>query len=179
MTDETPTSKFQPERYRDYLHFLARMRLRKGSPAPFEASDVVHDALLRAHRNRHQFRGETEAEWRGWLRSILARALADAFRVAPDEQVLDKSSARLEDFLPQVESTPSQKLDREEQILLLAEALTKLLDDERTTLELRFFQDPPWSFAEIAAHLNRTAKAVADLNYRALRRLRGFLQQTT
>jgi RNA polymerase sigma-70 factor (ECF subfamily) len=184
MADETAARAFVPERYRAYLHLLARVRLRKGAAGPVDASDVVQEALLKAHRNREQFRGDTEGQWRAWLRRILANVLADACRDARREQAicgaLDQSASGLEDFLASVLSTPSQNVEHEEQLLLLAEALANLSDDERTALELRFLQQPPWSLADIAATLNRpTAKAVAGLLSRGLAKLRTFLRETT
>src|SRR5262249_17520497 len=128
--------------------------------------------MLQAFAKRAQFRGKTEAEWKAWLRQILANVIAGAFRKLPDTESiraeLDQSASRLEFFLPKVLSTPSQKLEREEQLLLLAEALAKLTEDERTALELRYFHEPRQSMAQIARRLNRpTAKAVADLLARA------------
>ena len=51
------------------------------------------DALA-AHRKREQFRGRTEAEYRAWLRAILARLLADAARrIGPGRPVVRSRSS--------------------------------------------------------------------------------------
>jgi RNA polymerase sigma-70 factor (ECF subfamily) len=182
LTAEIVRTKFVPEGYRAYLHTLARMRLHHGHQAKVEASDVVQQTLLQAYAKRGQFKGGTEAEWKGWLRQILANVIADAFRKQPDAEAirteLDQSASRLEAFLPSVTSSPSRKLENEERLLRLTEALETLTDDERTALQLRHFEDPPWKYADIAKHLNRpTAKAVAGLHARALEKLRGLLRE--
>ena len=171
-----------PERYREYLHLLARMRLR-GS-GRLDASDVVQQALLQAHRRREQFRGQSEGEWRGWLRQILAHVIADAFRDLPAERAilggLDQSASRLGELLPSLESTPSRRMARRDQQLRLAEALAKLSPDERTAVELRYLVQPCWGLTEIARHLNRpTAKAVAGLLARGLKKLREQLADSS
>jgi DNA-directed RNA polymerase specialized sigma24 family protein len=60
---------FPLEEYREYLRVLARLR---------DPSDVVQQALLKAHQHRDQFRGQNQAQWRVYLRSILANTVADA-----------------------------------------------------------------------------------------------------
>ena len=181
MPGEDASCALELEPFRPYLQALARIRLLDGPPAKVEVSDVVQQTMLQAFAKLAQFRGKTEAEWKAWLRQILANVIAGAFRKLPDTESiraeLDQSASRLEIFLPKVLSTPSQKLEREEQLLLLAEALAKLTDDERTALELRYFHEPRQSMAQIARRLNRpTAKAVADLLARAKFKLREMLR---
>jgi RNA polymerase sigma-70 factor (ECF subfamily) len=167
------------ERYRAYLGLLARAQL----PAPLRgqlgSSDLVQQTLLQAHRKREQFRGHSEAEYRAWLRAILARLLADAARrhgTAPAgraqslERALDESSKRLERWLAADESSPSQALMRQERLLELAEALGRLPEDQRTALELRYLQG--LSAAEVCQRMGRGTPSVANLLYRGLKALR-------
>jgi RNA polymerase sigma-70 factor (ECF subfamily) len=153
MTQER-TEVGQPlERYRAYLDLLARAQL----PAPLRSrlgpSDIVQQTLLQAHRKRDQFRGRGEAEFRAWLRAILARLIADeARRGGPGqpgrlpspsrsrslERALEASARRLERCLAADESSPSRRLMRQERLLELAEAMAQLPEDQRTALELRY-----------------------------------------
>ena len=125
-------------------------------------------------------RSATRLPARRWVTAFrLVRA--DAISTLPQEKAiqnaLDQSSARLEAWLAAEQSSPSQKVQREEMLLRLAEALTSLSDDERAALELRYFQEPPWSLADIARQLNRpSAKAVAGLLARGLAKLRELLR---
>jgi RNA polymerase sigma-70 factor (ECF subfamily) len=165
------------------LLFLARSRLRSVS-GKLDASDIVQGVLLKAHSCRSQCRAGTEGEWRGWLRRILANAIADAFRESAKEPTilhsLALSSLRLEGWLAADHTSPSGRVDRDQQLLQLADALAQLPEYERVALEMRYLQEPPASLAEIAQRLNRpTTKAIAGLLARGLERLRDVMGQTT
>jgi RNA polymerase sigma-70 factor, ECF subfamily len=180
MADQDGSDRFPPERYREYLRLLARLQLPPALRGKLDPSDVVQQTLLKAHQHRDQFRGTTEGEWRAWLRRILANAIADAARHLPPgenvQEALERSSARIEEWLVAAGSSPAERAERAELLLRLADALAALPDDERTALELRFLQQPPWPLADIARHLGRpTPKAVAGLLNRGLQRLRGLL----
>src|SRR5438067_8082826 len=68
------------ERYRGYLVLLARAQIGLRLQGKVDASDVVQEAFLEAHRHFPAFRGLTEAELVGWLRRILAAVLANLVR---------------------------------------------------------------------------------------------------
>ena len=96
------------EDYREYLRLLAGLQLHPRLRGQLDPSDIVQQTLLKAHEKHEQFRGSTDHELRGWLRSILARNLVDAARVHRRrrgdairslEAALDESSARLEAML--------------------------------------------------------------------------------
>jgi RNA polymerase sigma-70 factor (ECF subfamily) len=170
------------ERYRGYLLLLARARVRS-LPGNVDASDIVQGVLLKAHACREQFRGQSEGEWRAWLRRILANAVTDAARDGAHEPIvlraLEQSSMRLEAWLAADQTSPSGTAERDERLLLLADALTRLADDERIALEMRYLQEPPASLSEIAQRLERpTPKAVAGLLARALEKLRSILHES-
>lgn len=182
MTSE-PGDGFSLESQRDYLSLLARLHLHPRLRGKLDPSDVVQQALLRAHQHREQFRGRTEPELAAWLRRILANTLVDAARqfggkrdVAREESLeaaLQQSSAQLEALLDSAPSSPSARAVRHEEMTALAAALAALPEDQRTAVELHHLQS--CSVREVAAHLGRTERAVAGLLRRGLAKLRELL----
>jgi RNA polymerase sigma-70 factor (ECF subfamily) len=92
------------------------------------------------------------------------------------EAALEQSSQRLEAILAADQSTPSQRAIRHEQLLLLADALARLPDDQRQAVELRHLQG--LATVEIAQRMDRTVAAVGGLLQRGLRTLRDSLEET-
>jgi hypothetical protein len=86
------------------------------------------------------------------------------------EQALERSSAKLEGWLAADQSTPSQRVARQEQALRVAEALASLPEAPRQALDLLHWQG--WTLAEIAAHMGKSRAAVAGLIKRGLEQLR-------
>jgi RNA polymerase sigma-70 factor (ECF subfamily) len=167
------------ERYRDYLHLLARVQLRAKLRAKIDLSGVVQQTLLEAVQDR---RGSQLPLAR--LRRILANNLGDEIRKLTTakrdvnreqslEAALDASSARLEGWLAADNSSPSAHLEREEQALRLARALAELPEAQREALVLQHWHG--CSLAEIAQQLDRTPAAVAGLLKRGLAQLRNVL----
>jgi RNA polymerase sigma-70 factor (ECF subfamily) len=174
------------ERYRSYLDLLARAQLPAALRSQLGSSDIVQQTLLQAHRKRGQFRGQSEAEFRGWLRAILARLLVDAarrhglgqpWRPHSLERALEESSQRLEQWVASEEPSPSENLMRQERLLVLAEALGRLPKDQRTALELRYLEG--LSASEVCQRMGRGTSSVANLLYRGLKALREPLSKET
>ena len=174
------------ERYRAYLRLLARLQLGPRLQVRVDASDLAQQTLVQAYQALGQFRGVTDAELGAWLRQILARNLAHAARdlgrakrdVARErslEAALDESSARLGDWLAAEQSSPSQRADRNEQVVRLAEALAQLPEAQREALVQHYWQDRP--LADIGRDLGRSPAAVAGLLHRGLKQLRTLLQE--
>lgn len=64
--------------YRNYLKLLARLQISRRLQQKMDASDIVQELLLQAHKAFGDFRGRSEAELLAWLRRILASTLATA-----------------------------------------------------------------------------------------------------
>jgi RNA polymerase sigma-70 factor (ECF subfamily) len=177
------------ESYRPYLDLLARMEIGKRLQTKFDASDVVQDAFLEAHRNFGNFRGTAEPEFAAWLREILAARLSNLIRHfvgtrARDirrEQGLEidlgHSSRLLDRGLCTLQTTPSQHAVSREQGVLLAQALAQLPDEYREVVVLRQIQELP--FAEVADRMGRSVDSVQKLWVRALARLRHLVKDTS
>jgi RNA polymerase sigma-70 factor (ECF subfamily) len=174
------------EHFREYLCLLARLRLDRRLQGKLDPSDVVQQTLLEAYQGLDQFRGQGEAQEAAWLRQILARNLANAVRdlgrakrdVALErslEAAVAESSARLEAWLAAEQSSPSQRAERNEQGVRLAQALATLPEAQREVLVLRHLQG--WSLAAISEQLGRSPSAVAGLLHRGLKQLRELLRE--
>jgi RNA polymerase sigma-70 factor (ECF subfamily) len=178
MADDAPVPGWCVERFRDYLRLLARLQLDERLRGKLDPSDVVQEALLKAHQAQAQCRGATDAERAAWLRQVLANTLADAARryLGADkrnvelERSLQESSARLERLLADNRSTPEEQAQGQEQLARLAEGLAALPDDQRQAVEMRHLQGVP--VGEIARKMGRTRAAVAGLLRRGLDGLR-------
>jgi RNA polymerase sigma-70 factor (ECF subfamily) len=170
------------ESYRAYLNLLVRIEIGRGLQAKVDASDLVQETLLEAHRHLPSFRGGTEAEFTAWLRQIMAGRLANVVRhyygtqgrdVRLERDLaahLDQSSQMFEAGLVDAGNSPSQQAAQREQSVLLAAAMQALPADYREVILLRHFQDLP--FAEIARTMNRSVDSVEKLWVRGLARLR-------
>jgi RNA polymerase sigma-70 factor (ECF subfamily) len=173
------------ESYRDYLHLLSRVGLDGRLRSLAESSDVVQQTLMRAHERIGQFRGAGEAEFLAWLRAILARQLTDLARRAGRphwqqrrslEAALEQSSARLDSWLADERPSPGEQAQHREQLLRLAEAMTRLPRDQRTALELHHLEG--LSVVEVGRRMGRTAGSVAGLLHRGLKALRADLGES-
>jgi RNA polymerase sigma-70 factor (ECF subfamily) len=184
MSPQSEAAERSIERYRDYLRLLARLQLDQRLQGKLDPSDVVQQTLLKAHQNREQFRGQTDAELAGWLRRILANTLTDAVRsfrlelgaARSLERSLEESSARLEAWLVAPEESPDGRARRHEQTLAVADALAQLPDDQRTAVEFHHLREMP--VGEIATLMGKTEASVAGLLRRGLQRLRELLSES-
>jgi RNA polymerase sigma-70 factor, ECF subfamily len=171
------------ERFRAYLILLARLEITPRLRDKVDLSGVVQQTLLEAHQGLINYPGrpKTEAEITAWLRSILSHNLADVLRKLTTrkrdvrrewslEQALDQSTSRLEQWLTVDQSSPSQRVMRQEDILRMAATLATLPEGQRRAIELHHLQG--WPLAEIAAELSTTKTAVAGLLHRGLKNLR-------
>ncbi len=168
-------------RYRPYLRLLADQAIRQLFDRKFDSSDAVQHTCLDAFRAMEQFRGQSEADFHVWITTILHRNLASLMRthMAQKRDVrreialvpsLDGESS-LNWLMPADSGTgPSSRIVKGEAALLLAEALAKLEDRQRTAVQMRFLEG--YKLSEIAAYLEITASSAATLIDRGLATLR-------
>jgi RNA polymerase sigma-70 factor (ECF subfamily) len=149
-----------------------------------DASDIVQEAFLQAHRAFDQFEGGTEVELTEWLRQILASKLADQMRRYGSRQRnvrlerelvrdLDQSSSALNGKLLAAQSSPIQQAERREQAVILAAALEQLPAPYSEVIILHQLED--LAFPEVARRMGRSVDSVKNLWLRALPRLRRLL----
>src|SRR5438874_11347647 len=174
------------ELYRGYLGLLARLQINRRLQARLDASDVVQETFLKAHRHFGQFRGSTEEELVVWLRQILATTLANLVRhhygahrrdLRLERELtaeLDQSTQMLDQRLQAPGSSPSQRASRREQAVVLADTLGRLPQDYREVVILRHLEG--LTFPEVAQRMGRTVDSVKKLWARGLAQLRDSLE---
>jgi len=170
------------ESYRNYLRMLARIQIGRRMQGKVDASDVVQEAFLDAHKYFPNFRGTDEPQLMKWLREILAGTLSNQVRryfgtQARDPRMevgiaadLDQSNAGLAHLFVDKQSSPSQQAAKGELSLRVAEALSRLPDDYQTAIVLRHLEG--LTFPEVAARMGKSVDSVEKLWLRALTKLK-------
>jgi len=165
---------------RNYVALVARTQVESWMRTKVDASDLVQQTLLEAHRGFDDFRGRTEAEWLAWLRKILNHNAHDFIRryktdkrhIGREVRMQGTSPGQSGSFFhdpPGAEGTPSQIVAQREREIELADAIAHLTDDHREVIILRNLQRLP--FDEIARRMDRSRPAVQMLWMRAIRKL--------
>ena len=169
------------EACRSYLGVIAQAQMESWMRAKVDASDIVQETLLEAHRDFARFQGGTSAEWLAWLRGILSNNAADLVRKyrgtekrqtrreVPLKSPADESAVRGVAELADSIETPSVQLMRQERELRLADAIVQLAPDYQQVIVLRNLQRLP--FDAVAERMGRSRPAVQMLWLRAIRRL--------
>ncbi len=165
--------------YRNYLLLIANQDLDEGLRAKLGASDIVQESLMLAQKNFEQFRGHSEQELRGWLRTILVndlrnnrRQFASQKRDAGRELNLQEKSA-VKNHLVDPLLTPSSDAMQRERAKVLSDALRRLTEDHRLVIRLRNFEQ--LDFAEVGSRMDRSADAARKLWARAIESLQSQL----
>ena len=172
--------------YHDYLTLLARLEIGRRLQSKVDASDIVQEAFLSAHRGFREFRGVTERELIVWLRQILARIISTTVRgylgtqrrdLKLEQELmvgLDRSSSALNGGLVLSHSTPSEQAMQREQAVVLANAINRLSEHYQEVIVLHHLEG--LTLSEVAQRLGRTRDGVSKIWARALIQLRRALE---
>lgn len=145
-----------------------------------DPADLVQQTLLEAVRDPDRLAERPDAEVLTFLRRALTNNLIDALRKFArnrgdiGHEVLAESSRRLDDWLAAADTSPSERAARNERFAKLAAGLSRLPDDQRVAVELRYLQG--CKVAEITRILDRSEGAVSQLLHRAVIALRDDLK---
>jgi RNA polymerase sigma-70 factor (ECF subfamily) len=169
---------------RSYLGFVARSRVETWLRRKVDASDLIQETMLEAHRDFDRFEGRTEQEWLAWLKKILAHNAADFVRhyqgtekrEAGREIPFRDPDDSLSPGAPEPAApcgTPSQEFMQIDAELRMTAALAELPPDYQEVIYLRNLQRLP--FNEVADRMSRTRPAVQMLWMRAIKKLQEVL----
>lgn len=155
---------------REYLMAVAKSELDSWLRVKIGASDLVQETFVAAYKKIKDFRGTSEPEFLGWLRTILLNNLATNVR---SYRFTEKRRVDREIPLTQAVTRASPTTKNPLSELLHAEkaervhlAIKKLNDDYRQVVELRILKQ--LSFDEIGRRIGRSEEAARKLWVRAL-----------
>jgi RNA polymerase sigma-70 factor, ECF subfamily len=168
------------EQCRAYLLLIANTDLSSDLRAKVGASDIVQETFLAAHQDFSRFRGRSEGELLGWLRSILMGTLSEfsrrycqtAKRKLAREVPLDGSQlVRAADALLVADDLPSPSCAAvaQEEANAVDDALARLPPDYVEVIGL--IHRDHYSFSQAAEAMGRSEDAVRRLWTRAVERL--------
>ena len=173
----------QLKEFRDYLGMLGRLQLDELLAGKVDVSGVVQMTLLEAGQAGWEKLSEDDRV--PWLRKIFANNLVDEVRKFRTQardaerelsiQAMEQSASRVNQWLAANQSSPSQRVIRQEQELRLAKALSCLPNAQREAIELHHLKGLPLD--EIGKRMDRKKGAVAALIYRGTTRLRELLSK--
>jgi RNA polymerase sigma-70 factor (ECF subfamily) len=166
---------------RTYLGFAARAQVESWLKVKVDASDLVQQTMLEAHRDFDRFQGRSEQEWLAWLKKILAHNAADFVRryrgtakrqVRREVPLRDPAASGIPRGAPEPAApgrTPSQEFLLLDDEFRVTAALAELPEDYQRVIVLRNLQR--LSFNEVAESMGRSRPAVQMLWMRAIKKL--------
>jgi RNA polymerase sigma-70 factor (ECF subfamily) len=177
------------ERHREMLRRMVAARMDRGMAQRIDASDIVQDALLEAHRRLRDYLGDATMPFHVWLRHIAKDRLIDAHRrhraqrrdvgreqpLAP--AAADQSSFDLAAQLRDMELTPAAAALRRELVTRFWTALDQLDEQDREIVLMRYAER--LGNSEVAELLGLSPAAAGMRFLRATRRLQRVLAEPT
>ncbi|MFG0254082.1 MAG: sigma-70 family RNA polymerase sigma factor [Rhodopirellula sp. JB053] len=173
-------------RYRGYLLMLSHRYLSDQLRRRIDPADIVQVTFLEAKRDLGAFRGETPAEFAGWLRGMLKNNVASALshHVMTQKRSTKKEvhaaasgeSGSRENWIAQLPggiTSPSGVAVREEAVVAMMEALHQLPENQAEAIRLRYMEGLP--LKEIVERMGKSETAVAGLLKRGLKKMRTLL----
>ena len=172
--------------FRPMLLTLAEAMMSSTLRGDLEASDLVQQTLLEAHCSAEQLAIMSEPAIFSWLRNALNHNVLDAVKhlKAQKNDVrrrvrvsdLEASFIRLEQILTADETSPSEVVQRNEQICRMLSALQTLPDNQRKAVIWKHLNGR--SLRDIAEALDLSEAAAAGVLHRGRQRLSQCLQET-
>lgn len=170
---------------RPMLLTLAEAMISSTLRGDLEASDLVQQTFLEAHCNAEQLAVMSQPAFFSWLRNALNHNVLDAVKHLKAQKNdirrrvrasdLEASFIRLEQILIADDTTPSEVVQRNEQICRMLAAVQILPDNQRRAIILKHLNGR--SLKEIAEALGLSEPAAAGVLHRGRQRLAECLQE--
>jgi len=166
------------ETFYPFLLAAAQHELGAALRSRIDPEDVVQDTVLKAWQRFADFHGQSEAEWRAWLRQTLRCTLANEYRrhvQTARRSVRREVSMDQVTVIPQREDaeheagSPDEPVLVQEEYEMLEHVLRQLPPRYREVLWLHTQQE--LSFAQVGERLHCSAEAARKLWQRAVGKL--------
>jgi RNA polymerase sigma-70 factor (ECF subfamily) len=173
------------EGYRNYLRRMVAVRLDRRVAVRVDPSDVVQETLIEADRRLEQYLRDRPIPFFAWLRQIAGDRIVENHRLhigaqkrsvtfeATEGELSDESSFALARLVLADDSSPSDRLIRQEKQEQIRKTVASLSPTDREVLVMRHLEQ--LSSAEIAVALGISEGAVKVRLVRALIRLQAEL----
>ncbi len=174
------------ERYRDYLRRMVAVRLDRRLAPRVDASDVVQETLALASQRMDDYLRDQPLPFLGWLRQLAAESIKDTHRrhigsqrrsidrETQEADLPDDSAVQLGQKLMAHDTSPSNRMMRQERRDQVKTALAELPPRDREILVMRYLEH--LDGGDIAEALGISEGAVKLRLLRALQRMRGLLR---
>ena len=177
------------ERYRDYLRRMVAARLDRRLAPRVDPSDVVQEALADADRRMDEYLRDRPIPFFAWLRQLASDRMIDTHRrhvlsqkrsvtrESRPNDLPEESSLSLVGLMVANDTSPSNRLIREERREQMLAAMSDLSVRDREVLVMRHLEQ--LGTPEIAEALGISVGAVEARLLRALIRLRGRMKTSS
>jgi RNA polymerase sigma-70 factor, ECF subfamily len=143
---------------------------------PHIAEEVVQEAFIKAMQRLGTFKGKTPKTFKSWLFQIATRTWIDSIRSSKDIPTEDTDLPVLIDDVRQIHEDALERLVKEEQKMMLHDAIRALPEKERTVIYLHHFEE--MTFKEIATILGNSLRSMDNYKNDGLNRLQNRLQNS-
>jgi RNA polymerase sigma-70 factor, ECF subfamily len=174
------------EQHREHLRRLIAARLDRRLTSRVDPSDVVQETLADAAKRLDHYLRERPLPFLGWLRQLASERLIDTHRrhIFSQRRSVNRENrgSQQSDELPSAligkflanDTSPSNRLQRQERRAQVRAALEALSERDREVLVMRYLEQA--TAAEISQVLGITESAVKSRLLRALIHMRGRLE---
>ena len=182
---DEPARRELLERYRDYLRRMVSARLDRRLAARLDPSDIVQETLADAARQMDKYLRDRTLPFFGWLRLLAGEHIREAHRQhlfaqrrtihreRRTPEFTDESAVGLFRQLVANDTSPSNRLVRQERSDQVHEAIAALSTNDREILSMRCVEN--LSMAEMAEALGISEWAAKARHLRAVIRIRSLL----
>ncbi len=139
-------------------------------PDGHDAEDITQEVFIKAWKSIHRYK-PTGAPFVAWLIVVARNAVTDYFRSRKNIRLLDDTNE------PGGGTDPAASVENAFGRDEVREAIVRLRGDMRTVVVMRFIDG--FSYEEIGRALGKTEGAVRVIQHRALKELRGILDEAT